>query len=127
MQEVNKVAAELQEKQAASRGVVVSFSRRGILVALLVVNGLYVSTAAYRLLSGPSSVRLYLSEEHVQVLHDSAGNEKYSVEVPVTEFPYDMELMQDRRFDLLTLSLVNLLGVGWFWWKGRGRGIWQKA
>ncbi|NLE39157.1 MAG: hypothetical protein GX621_14130 [Pirellulaceae bacterium] len=90
-------------------------------MAWLVVNGFHVFTATYRLLTWPSSVRLYLSAEQVQVLHDTTGNERYSVEVPVTEFPYDIELMQDRRFDVLTLSLFNLLLLGWLWWKGRGR------
>jgi hypothetical protein len=112
MKKLSRVTAELQQEQTASQGPVLSLRPKWILVALVLVNGSGVFVASNRLLTWPSSVHLFFSAEQVQVYHDTAGNEDYSVEVPVKEFPYEVQLNQHFRFDLLWLSLFNLLLLG---------------
>ena len=83
--------------------------RYWLVVALAVVNCVYFLNAAYRVSTWPSSASLILPGEQVTVLHDATGRAEYEVQLPLKEFPYEMELQQHHRFDLLWLSSINLL------------------
>jgi hypothetical protein len=50
-----------------------------------------------------------LSKEQVAVYHDAAGKVEYRATVPLKEFPYDLQLEQRHRFDLLWVGSVNLI------------------
>ena len=87
-------------------------SRRSwILAILLFCNVSALINLTFQVLSWPSTVELSLSDAQVQVYHDTNGKSNYVATVPVKEFPYDVQLKQGLRFDVLVFIAVNLLLV----------------
>ncbi len=85
-------------------------SRRSwILAILLFCNVSALINLTFQVLSWPSTVELSLSDAQVQVYHDTNGKSSYAATVPVKEFPYDVQLKQGLRFDVLVFIAVNLL------------------
>jgi hypothetical protein len=80
-----------------------------LVVGLAVLNCIYLANAIYQVATWPSSVSLRLSAEQVTVLRDTTGKTEYEARVPLKEFPYDMQLRQQHRDDLLYCSLFNVL------------------
>ena len=76
--------------------------------------------ASVSVFTWPSSVSLFFSDEQVMVRHDAQGHADYEARVPLKEFPYDVQLQQQHRYDLLWCSSVNLLlliAILWSYWK----------
>lgn len=83
-----------------------------ILVALVGFNSLALVQYSAQLLTWPATAKVMLSSAHVNTKIVSTmadGTTYYSAEVPLKEFPFDVKLKQNRRFDLVTLSAGNLL------------------
>jgi hypothetical protein len=80
-----------------------------LVVAMLGINCLYLAHGIYQVVTWPSSVSLFLSADQVIVRHDTQGHADYEAKVPLKEFPYEAQLQQHYRYDLLWCSSVNLL------------------
>jgi hypothetical protein len=94
--------------------------RYWLVVVLTVVNCICLFNAANRLVHWRSSVSLILPKEQVTVLRDTAGAEMFEVRLPLNEFPYEIELEQQYRFDLLgavSLNLLLLAGILHSYWR----------
>jgi len=95
--------------------------RYWLVVALTILNCMYFLNATYRVFTWPSSVSLFFSDEQVTVGHDAQGHAEYLARVPLKTFPYDVQLQQQHRYDLLWCSSVNLLlltAIMWSYWQG---------
>ena len=79
-----------------------------LVIALTVYNCFALINGLQDLATWPSSAFLMLSKEQVKIYHDAAGTEEYGVTVPLKEFPYDLQLEQRHRADLLWVGAVNL-------------------
>jgi hypothetical protein len=80
-----------------------------LVVAMFGMNCVYLSNGIYQVVTWPSSVSLNFSSEQVTVLHDAQGHADYEAKVPLKEFPYEVQLQQQHRQDLLWCASVNLL------------------
>jgi hypothetical protein len=83
--------------------------RYWIVIALTIYNGFALFQGLREVVYWPSSAKIWLSREQVKVYHDTDGTERYRATVPLKEFPYDLELQQSHRFDLLSTGAVNLI------------------
>lgn len=83
--------------------------RYWLVIALTVYNCFALIRGFQDLATWPSSAFLMLPKEQVKVYHDAAGTEEYGVTVPLKEFPYDLQLVQSHRTDLLWVGAVNLV------------------
>jgi hypothetical protein len=86
-----------------------SQKRRWIIIALIVFNSLALTQSAYQLFAWPSTAELVLSGQEVRVTYSADGSPNYVVNVPLTVFPFDIELRQRIRFEPVSLASVNLL------------------
>ena len=94
--------------------------RYWLVVALTIFNCSSFLNATHSVFTWPSSVSLFFSDEQVTVRHDAQGHAEYEARVPLKEFPYDVQLQQQHRYDLLWCSSVNLLlliAMLWSYWK----------
>ncbi len=83
--------------------------RYWLVIALTVYNCVALIKGIHDLATSPSSAFLMLPKEQVKVYHDAAGTEEYGVTVPLKEFPYDLQLEQRHRTDLLWIGAANLV------------------
>jgi hypothetical protein len=83
--------------------------RFGIIVALTVINCLSIFQGTYRLFTWPNSASLMVPREQITVYHDATGDAEYKVQLPLKEFPYNLQLQQQYRYDLLSVSSFNLI------------------
>ena len=76
--------------------------RYWIVIVLTIYNGFALFHGLREVVYWPSSAIIWLSSEQVKVYHDTDGTESYRATVPLKEFPYDLELQQRHRFELLS-------------------------
>jgi len=91
-----------------------------LVVAMIGVNCVCLFNGIYQAVTWPSSVSLFLSAEQVAVRRDAQGHAEYEAKVPLTEFPYNVRLQQQYRYDLLACSSYNLLlliAILWSYWQ----------
>jgi hypothetical protein len=81
-----------------------------IIAALGVYNAAALASGVHRVLISPDKAVVYLTSHEVNVSRNVAdGSPMYEVSLPLKEFPFDAQLQQDHRSDLLWVSSVNLL------------------
>jgi hypothetical protein len=80
-----------------------------LVVALTFINGTSLFGTIHQVATWPSSASLFFSAELVTVRYDTQGNADYEAKVPLKEFPYEVQLGQQHRYDLLSSTCVNLL------------------
>jgi hypothetical protein len=95
--------------------------RYWLVVALTVFNSNAFLYATHSVFTWPSSVSVFFSAEQVTVRHDAQGHAEYEVKVPLKERPFEVQLQQEHRHELLWCSLGNLLlltAIVWSYWQG---------
>ena len=80
-----------------------------IVIVLTIYNGFALLQGLWEVIYWPNSATISLSKEQVKVYHDTHGTESYRATVPLKEFPYDLQLQQSHRFELLSTGAVNLI------------------
>lgn len=80
-----------------------------ILVAIVIYDLMALLNSSYRVLNWPDAATVYVSADHTTRYQHADGSEEYKVEVPLKEFPYDVQLQQHCRFDLVWVSSTNLV------------------
>jgi hypothetical protein len=100
-----------RQEQASSAITLERLRRRRfwIVVLLSAINLSGSFRGAYGLIAGPSSATLMLPRERVLVSRDATGKEWYMVDLPLNEFPYNVELEQRFRSEFLWSSLGNFV------------------
>jgi len=94
--------------------------RYWLMVALTIFNCISFLNATHLVFTWPSSVSVIFSAEQVTVLHDAQGHAEYEATVPLKTFPFDVQLEQQHRHDLLSYSSVNMLlltAILWSYWQ----------
>jgi len=80
-----------------------------LVIVLTVYNCIALGKGLQDFATWPNSAFVMLPKEQVTVYHDAAGSESYGVTLPLKEFPYDVQLEQNHRTDLLWIAVVNLV------------------
>ncbi|MEQ8838439.1 MAG: hypothetical protein RID07_16665, partial [Lacipirellulaceae bacterium] len=83
-----------------------------IYVFLVVANFSNLLRGAEQLYRSPERVTLSFESDLVKVGLDEQENKHYFVDVPLREFPYEIQLNQHNRTDLVFLASVNLILLG---------------
>lgn len=87
-------------------------TRSWTLALLVFVNFSNFCGSAYHLFTWPDSAEISVASDDVQVTTGYNGSPHYLVEVPLKEFPYEIQLNQQYRTKLPLVTLVNLFMAG---------------